>query len=74
LEKLTNLIEENIDLDSLLSRSAITKRSTTYYLPTHNSELKTKIAVAFDNAFSFYYQENLDVLERLGAELIFSVH
>ena len=30
-----------------------------------------KIAIALDNSFNFYYQENLDILQKIGAELVF---
>lgn len=38
-------------------------------LPLASSSLK--IAVARDRAFNFYYQDNLDLLQQLGAQLVF---
>jgi cobyrinic acid a,c-diamide synthase len=72
LDKLIDLFEENIDLDYLLSLSYNTRRAPApHQFRARNTKPQTRIAVALDNAFSFYYQENLDILKGLGAELIF---
>lgn len=71
VEKLATQVEATINLDLLikLSREAaeIHINSSFDLSPVG----QPRIAVALDKAFSFYYRDNFDLLEQLGAELIF---
>jgi cobyrinic acid a,c-diamide synthase len=67
-----NIIEEHADLDALIASAACApplkdgKQSDDPKQCTN-----TSVGVALDDAFCFYYQDNLDLLRRAGAELVF---
>ena len=72
IDKWGRIIEENIDLDRLLS---IMKES--YKLPDGREDIwqkensnKVKIGVALDEIFTFYYKENLEALTDNNAEVV----
>lgn len=73
IQSLGAMAEESIDLDLLLQLGEEAEA-----LPAHESAMgashvapAARIAVAWDKAFCFYYQENLDILRQSGAELVF---
>jgi cobyrinic acid a,c-diamide synthase len=83
-DKLSELIEQQIDLDRLEVLAASAGILTEDEIQTDNSSAnitadfskelgsrKVKIGVAHDQAFNFYYQSNLDLLQEAGAEIIY---
>lgn len=70
-EALADLIEDWIDLDGVLEL-AQRKPVELTTLPDQGSqgEPRVRIGIAQDEAFSFYYPENLAILREYGAELV----
>lgn len=68
LEKAAYLIEENIDMESLFDIMSDIEISEKLNIKRRG----IKVAVAFDKAFSFYYRENLKLLEETCEVTYFS--
>ena len=65
-------LEETLDLDELLRLAEMTE-PINYEEPKFPVlEHSVKIAVAADDAFCFTYLDNLSLLEKMGAKLVFS--
>ena len=69
IDYLSEIIEKYLDLDKIIeSFKEVSSFEDNYHLSNRNK----KIAVAFDEAFRFYYKENLELLEEVGAVIYFS--
>jgi cobyrinic acid a,c-diamide synthase len=65
--RLAALVEQHVDLDLLLRVSATDRPSVPPPVPARKPV--ARIGVARDEAFCFYYSDNLELLEQAGAEL-----
>lgn len=77
IDKLIDIVEECIELDELVEISkqaaplVYNEKIYEEFIRTHENMYKNKkIGIAWDKAFSFYYQGNIDILHRLGAKTV----
>ncbi len=77
IARIADAVEKTIELELLIhlcvevNRVVAPGNSGTLFRTTSAIQRKCRIAVARDEAFHFYYQANLDMLEAAGAELVF---
>lgn len=75
IERLGVLFERFLDLDLLL-RISSPREKRSPRSPARNAAFRraapaVKIGIARDEAFFFYYQDNLDLLRQMGAQLVY---
>lgn len=69
LSILAEQAEKSIDLDGIISLAA-SAPELSFEAPVFEKREPVRIAVARDKAFCFYYEDSLDVLKGMGAELV----
>ena len=70
-QRLISLIEEHLDLDRLIQLAGEAQPCPAPpAAPLMEPVGKVRLGVAWDEAFCFYYQDNLDLLAAAGAELL----
>ncbi|MBE5903355.1 MAG: cobyrinate a,c-diamide synthase [Pseudobutyrivibrio sp.] len=74
LEKQKNLVLDGVDIDGIIELSKtvpeIKAASKIFVQPSKASDNKLRLGVARDEAFCFYYRENLAMLQARGVELV----
>ena len=75
IDHAADLLEQTLDLDRLLAIAGCApvlhvEEGKADGTATAANALPVTVAVAQDEAFSFYYEDNLELLEELGAEIV----
>ena len=71
LNGLADIMERTIDLDSIV-RIASEAPEISYDVPDLDSKkIRVRIGVAKDDCFCFIYKDNIELLERFGADIVY---
>lgn len=71
LMELAEILEKSVDIDGLLELAEHAEELPVQESPVaYHAGRKIRIALAKDEAFCFFYQDNLELLEEMGAELV----
>ena len=76
LRGIEEIINKGIDIDRFLKIASSAKplknpESSVFSSTLDERECKPKIGVALDEAFNFYYRDNIDLLKLAGAEIVY---
>jgi len=77
IDKLVGIVEECIEIDELIEISKLAppigyneKIYDEFIRKYEHAYKDKKIGIAWDKAFSFYYQANIEILQKLGAKVV----
>jgi len=70
LMKLAETLERTLDIDEIV-HIASSAGEFSYKAPKFPKKVKVRIGVAKDDCFCFIYNNNIELLERLGAEIVY---
>lgn len=72
LSRAADILAETVSIEKVIEIAGYSRLAghNSQHIPTIDSSAKLRIAYAKDEAFCFYYEENLRILEGMGAEMV----